>query len=253
MPSGNTEIHGILIKTTLLDFPGRVACTFFLPGCNLKCPYCYNRELAEGILPAQNRFSVTELYAHLQKRKDVLSGLVLTGGEALLNPHISDIISTAKSFGYKIKLDTNGTLPEKLEQLVSNKNTKPDFIAMDIKTSPQKYEEKLTFPQKNSSNKKNEIEKSTITEKILRSIKIISEYPPESREFRTVLVPKLIQKEDIEEISKIIPQDSSWQFAQFINENCLDPEFQKIPPFSQIQAEEFIKIAQRKIPNANLR
>lgn len=253
MPSKSTEIHGILIKTTLLDFPGLVACTFFLPGCNLKCPYCYNRELAEGILPEQNRVSTAELYAHLQKRKNVLSGLVITGGEALLNPYIGNIISTAKSFGYKIKLDTNGTLPEKLEQLVSNKNTKPDFIAMDIKTSPHKYEEKLIPKIQRADSKKNEFNNSSITEKICRSIKIISEYPPENREFRTVLVPTLIEKKDIEEISKILPQNSSWQFAQFINENCLNPEFQNIPPFTQTQVEEFVKIAQKRISNAKLR
>jgi len=81
MFSQNDEPQGILIKTTLVDFPGRVACTFFLPGCNLKCPYCYNHELAKGIIPPQDRVSLSELYAHLQKRKNVLSGFVLTGGE----------------------------------------------------------------------------------------------------------------------------------------------------------------------------
>ncbi len=246
MSSKNDEPQGILIKTTLVDFPGRVACTFFLPGCNLKCPYCYNRELAEGIIPPQNRVSLTELYAYLQKRKNVISGLVLTGGEALLNPHLKEIISTAKSFGYKIKLDTNGTLPEKLKEIISCTDTKPDFIAMDIKTSPSKYEEKLIFPPKSP-------EKTEFPEKILKSIEIISEYPSENREFRTVLVPTLIQSEDIEEISKIIPPDSTWQLAQFINENCLNSEFNKILPFTQKQAEEFVKIAQKRIKNTKLR
>ena len=246
MFSQNDEPQGILIKTTLVDFPGRVACTFFLPGCNLKCPYCYNHELAKGIIPPQDRVSLSELYAHLQKRKNVLSGFVLTGGEALLNPHLKEIISEAKSFGYKIKLDTNGTLPEKLKEIISCKDTKPDFIAMDIKTSPYEYEKKLIFPPDFSK-------KTEFPEKILKSIEIIAEYPPENREFRTVLVPTLIQKEDIEEISKIIPSDSIWQLAQFINENCLNSEFNKILPFKHKQAEEFVKIAQKRIKNAKLR
>ena len=246
MSSKIDEPQGILIKTTLVDFPGRIACTFFLPGCNLKCPYCYNRELAEGIIPPQNRVSLPELYRHLQKRKNVISGLVLTGGEALLNPHLKEIISTAKSFGYKIKLDTNGTLPEKLNEIISSPDTKPDFIAMDIKTSPNKYKEKLIFPPRLP-------EKMVFPEKILKSIEIIAEYPPENREFRTVLVPTLIQSEDIDEISKIIPPDSTWQLSQFINENCLNPEFNRILPFTQKQAEEFIKIAQKRVKNTKLR
>ena len=117
---------------------------------------------------------------------------------------------------------------------------------MDIKTSPYKYEKKLIFPPDFSK-------KTEFPEKILKSIEIIAEYPPENREFRTVLVPTLIQKEDIEEISKIIPSDSIWQLAQFINENCLNSEFNKILPFTQKQAEEFVKIAQKRIKNAKLR
>ena len=252
MPSENKKNQGILIKTTLVDFPENVACAFFLSGCNLKCPYCYNHELAQGIIPEENSVSEEELYKYLEKRKKVISGLVISGGEALLNQHLGKIITTAKSIGYKIKLDTNGTLPEKLEQLISDKSTKPDFIAMDVKTSPQKYYEKLLlWTEKDGFHKKTQ--QSVLSEKIIRSIKIVSEYPAENREFRTVLVPDLIQKEDIEEIARFLPTDSNWMFSQFLNENCLNPEFNKILPFTQEQAEEFVKIAQKRIPNAKLR
>lgn len=248
----NKEIRGVLIKTTLVDFPETVACTFFLPGCNLKCPYCYNRELAEGFISEEDSVTADELYEYLKKRKNVLSGLVISGGEALLNQHLGELISNAKSIGYKVKLDTNGTFPEKLEQLVSDINTKPDFIAMDLKTSPQKYDERLLFRTEKDDCKK-KTQNSVLPEKILRSIKIISEYPAENREFRTVLVPTLLQKEDIEEISRLLPEDANWMFSQFVNENCLNPEFNRIPPFSQEQAEEFVKTAQKRIPNAKLR
>lgn len=252
MPSENKKNQGILIKTTLVDFPENVACAFFLSGCNLKCPYCYNHELAQGIIPEENSVSEEELYKYLEKRKKVISGLVISGGEALLNQHLGKIITTAKSIGYKIKLDTNGTLPEKLEQLISDKSTKPDFIAMDVKTSPQKYYEKLLlWTEKDGFHKKTQ--QSVLSEKIIRSIKIVSEYPAENREFRTVLVTDLIQKEDIEEIARFLPTDSNWMFSQFLNENCLNPEFNKILPFTQEQAEEFVKIAQKRIPNAKLR
>ena len=99
MISKDEETRGILLKTTLIDFPGRVACAFFLPGCNLRCPYCYNRELALGILPEENSVSAAGLYEHLKKRRNLLSGLVLSGGEALLNPHLPEIIENAKSLG----------------------------------------------------------------------------------------------------------------------------------------------------------
>ncbi len=235
---------GILVKTTLIDFSGIVSCSFFLSGCNLRCPYCYNAELANGIVP-KNAVSLFELYEHLEKRKNVLGGLVLSGGEALLSPFLSDIIITAKSLGYKIKLDTNGTLPEKLFELIKNPKTKPDFIAMDIKTSPSKYQE-LFFPQKTNL-------KIDFTEKLLKSIQIISEYPPEKREFRTVLVPTLVTKSDIKEIANILPKDASWQFATFVNENCLNKRFNDILPFSEKETNELIEIAKKQILGAKLR
>lgn len=235
---------GILVKTTLIDFPGLVACSFFLSGCNLRCPYCYNAELANGIIPT-NAVSIHELFEHLEKRKNVLKGLVLTGGEALLSPFLSKIIIKAKSLNYKIKLDTNGTLPEKLLEIIKNPETKPDFIAMDIKTSPLKYQE-LVFSQK-------EKVKINFTEKLLKSIKIISEYPTEKREFRTVLVPSLVTKKDIEEISKLLPKDANWQFATFLNENCLNKKFNDILPYSEKETNELIEIAKKQILGAKLR
>lgn len=177
---------GILIKTTLADFPKTVACSFFLPGCNLRCPYCYNAELANGTIPKE-AVSIEELHRHLKKRKNVLEGIAISGGEALLNPLLNEIILYAKSLGYKIKLDTNGTLPEKLEKLIKNPLTKPDFIAMDIKTSPEKYKNLLAITG----------DKTDFPEKIINSIKLISEYNAGQREFRTVLVPGLIEMNEI--------------------------------------------------------
>lgn len=252
MISKDEETRGILLKTTLIDFPGRVACAFFLPGCNLRCPYCYNRELALGILPEENSVSTAGLYEHLKKRRNLLSGLVLSGGEALLNPHLPEIIENAKSLGYKIKLDTNGTLPENLEKIIRGKSTRPDFIAMDIKTSPSKYAEKLAFHGQKKTEAQKEAE-ADFQEKILKSVRLVSEFPPQNREFRTVLVPTLVEKKDIEEIASILPPDATWEFSQFANENCLSPEFNRIAPFSQSQAEALVEATRNKIPGASLR
>ena len=116
---------GVLVKTTCVDFPGRLAGSFFLKGCNIRCPYCYNigLVLSDSEIPAGTQTeplnSVAELFAHLEKRQGILSGLVISGGEPLLNPYTPLIIRRAKELGYKIKIDTNGTLPEKLSALIS--------------------------------------------------------------------------------------------------------------------------------------
>lgn len=233
---------GILIKTTLADFPKTVACSFFLPGCNLRCPYCYNAELANGTIPKE-AVSIEELYRHLKKRKNVLEGIAISGGEALLNPLLNEIILYAKSLGYKIKLDTNGTLPEKLEKLIKNPLTKPDFIAMDIKTSPEKYKNLLAITG----------DKTDFPKKIIKSIKIISEYNAEQREFRTVLVPGLIEMNDIEKIAELLPKDADWYLSNFLPENCLDSKYNNILPYTENKIEEFIKSAKKTVKGAKLR
>ena len=240
---------GVLVKTTCVDFPGRVAGSFFLKGCNIRCPYCYNIGLvledAENTEPLS---SVAELFSHLEKRQGILSGLVISGGEPLLNPYTPVIIKKAKELGYKIKIDTNGTLPEKLSTLVENPELRPDFIAMDIKTTPARYAtlicgEKSPF-----------FGKSDYFEKVLReSAELVATYPADSREWRTVLVPGLVTKEDITEIAKLLPEDASWQFAQFRNENCLDPSYNEIYPYTDQEATEFIDYAKTLIKGANLR
>lgn len=240
---------GILVKTTCVDFPGHLAGSFFLKGCNLRCPYCYNRELVLPSLAEDlNLTSVEELFAHLEKRQGILQGLVISGGEALLNPYTPVIIKKARELGYLIKLDTNATLPSQLESLMNNKELRPDFIALDIKTSPHRYAEELCSKDSPYFQKSSYFE-----EKIKKSIEVAAELPPEKREFRTVLVPPLIQKEDIKKIAGLLPKDASWQFAQFRNENCLDPAFNNILPYSDKEAAELVEYAKTFVKGAALR
>lgn len=237
-----TAPAGSLVKTTLVDFPGRVASAFFLPGCNLRCPYCYNKQLVEN-LRSEDFISLEKLFAHLEKRKNVISGLVVSGGEALLSTYTETIIKTAKSMGYAVKLDTNGTLPEKLYALIQNPETKPDFIAMDIKTSPEKYG--LLEPRNS--------EPENLEEKLKKSIAMIAEYPENKREFRTVMVPGLVTEEDITKIASLLPEDAKWYFAPFQNQSCLSPSYENLPPYSDTQTVALVKTAQSLIPGAKLR
>lgn len=128
------KIHG-LQKMTLLDFPGRVACTVFLGGCDLRCPFCHNSELLDGTAPAVT--DDKELLSFLAKRKGLLDGVVLTGGEPLLRPDLKDLILRIRELGYPVKLDTNGTHPDRLHELTEAGLV--DYVAMDIKNCPERY------------------------------------------------------------------------------------------------------------------
>lgn len=239
------EKIGALVKTSLVDFPGTVCAAVFLKHCNLRCPYCYNAQLVTKPQDDNGLFTITEIKNHLIKRKDVLDGLVISGGEALLNPDTKELILFAKKLNYKIKLDTNGTMPELLQQITKNPQTRPDFISMDIKTSPHKYHRLLNYS--------NIYDKTDYEQALKKSIKILKEYPSASREFRTVLVPTLVQKEDIENIAAILPKDASWQFARFSAGNCLEPLYNALPPYSESQLSELINYAKTFIQNSCLR
>lgn len=129
---------GGLQKVTLLDFPGKIACTVFLTGCNLRCPYCHNPEL---VLPQDSKkyISEGELFKFLVSRKGKLDGVCITGGEPMLYPSLPDLIRRIKEMGFLVKLDSNGTLPEMLEHLLREELL--DYVAMDIKNAPSRYAE----------------------------------------------------------------------------------------------------------------
>ena len=122
-------ILGGLQKLTLLDFPGTVACTVFTVGCNLRCPFCHNPALVFNP-PEDMRISEDEFFAFLKKRQGILDGVAITGGEPLLHADIGEFIARIKSMGFKVKLDTNGTFPDRLEKILAEGNV--DYIAMDL-------------------------------------------------------------------------------------------------------------------------
>ena len=248
MPLSLNKPAGILVKTTCVDYPGILAGSFFLKGCNLRCPYCYNTGLVLGNEENSNLSTVEELFNHLEKRQGILSGLVISGGEPLLNPYTPLIIKKAKELNYKVKLDTNGTLPFELEAILENPELKPDFIAMDIKTTPLRYAD-LICPAVSKFFGKKEYWANLL----IQSAKILSKLEADKREFRTVLVPELVTKDDIKAMVEILPKDASWQFAQFMNKNCLDPAYNEITPYTDEEIQEIITYAKSLIPGAELR
>lgn len=123
-------------KLTLLDYPDKMACTLFTGGCNLRCPFCHNSRLVINP-PKTPEYSEEEVLDYLKKRQGILDGVVITGGEPLLQPDIADFIKKVRALGYSVKLDTNGTMPDKLIELVEAGLV--DYVAMDVKSSPEGY------------------------------------------------------------------------------------------------------------------
>ncbi len=128
-------------KTTLLDYPGKLACTVFLPGCNLRCPFCHNAGLVLPEQLRQERKEITqeELLEFLSRRKGKLDGVCISGGEPTLYDDLPELIRAVRKMGFLVKLDTNGTNPQMLEALMDERLL--DYVAMDIKNSPERYRE----------------------------------------------------------------------------------------------------------------
>ena len=133
------KIHG-LQKLTLLDYPGKVACTVFTGGCNFRCPFCHNAALV--LRPTETEsIALDDFFSFLKKRHGVLDGVCITGGEPILQDGLSAFARRIKEEGFLVKLDTNGSFPEKLKELVSAKLV--DYVAMDIKNSKKRYAETI--------------------------------------------------------------------------------------------------------------
>lgn len=131
-----------LNKVTLLDYPGRVACTVFTGGCDLRCPFCHNSQLV--LHPTFSPIDEEEVFALLRRRRGIIDGVAITGGEPLLQPDIEAFISRVRELGYSVKLDTNGTHPARLAHLLEAGLV--DHVAMDIKNSPERYPETVGIP-----------------------------------------------------------------------------------------------------------
>jgi len=220
------EIGG-LQKTTLIDFPGRIAATIFLCGCNFRCPWCYSPEL---VLPEkirnQPKITERELFKFLKSRKELLEGIVICGGEPTIDKNLLDFIKKIKNLGFLIKLDTNGSNPQMLKNLIDRKMI--DYVAMDIKGPKEKYNQ-LTGVKIDIK----KIQKST---DILRDGEI-------DYEFRTTIVPSLHTKEDIIEMAEWIKGAKRYYLQNFRAEKTIDPKFEKIKPYPQ----EFLLEIQKTI------
>jgi len=204
-----------LEKASLIDYPGKVSAVVFLAGCNFRCPFCQNRDL---VLEPEKLESIPEkeILDFLKERKKWLDGVCVTGGEPLLWKDLPDFLGRIKGLGYLVKLDTNGTSPKMLRELIERGLV--DFIAMDIKGPLEKYE-KFSGAEADK-------------QKIRESIKLIINSGIE-HEFRSTVLPALHTKEDVEEMARMVKGARKFYLQQFRPKNTLDQNFLKEKPFSE--------------------
>jgi pyruvate formate lyase activating enzyme len=229
------EIKGI-IESTFLDWDGKVVTTIYLPKCNLSCPFCHNWELIEK---PENfiTVSLSNLDRHLRENKDFLDGVCITGGQPTLYHGLTWLIDHIKDLGLKIKLDTNGTAPELIKELIEN--DKIDFIAIDIKAPLNEKYDKLTGIKINLEN-------------IKKSIQLVMNSNIDY-EFRTTIVPTLLDEYDIIELAKDLSGAKKYVLQQFVPDHARLRRLRAVKPYSKVEIEHFKEIAEQNIDKVTIR
>jgi len=211
-----------LQKQTILDYPGKLACTIFTFGCNFRCGFCHNPELIKD--DGRLEIKQEEILEFLKNRKDFLDGVCITGGEPTINEDLPDFISKVKELGFLVKLDTNGTNPEMLKELIDKRLI--DYVAMDIKAPIEFYDNVV-----NAKVNKEDIQKS------IDLIRKMKDY-----EFRTTVVPGLFNEKYAKMIGEWLKGSKRFYIQQFRTIKTLDKEFLSKKPFSKEDLINFCNI-----------
>ncbi len=221
-------------KVSLIDYPGQISAVVFTQGCNFRCPFCHNPELVD---PARFGPSLdeAEICGFLERRRGKLDGVSITGGEPTLQPDLAAFAGRLKEMGYLVKIDTNGSRPEVLKDLIGRKCL--DFIAMDVKGPLKKYD--LLTGAVNSG--------GTMPESIAAVMASGLPY-----EFRTTVVPSLLVERDFREIGKLVENAASFVLQRYARTKQLDPAF---PPagFEPPSLEKCAEILKRHVSRVRIR
>lgn len=221
-----------LQKLTLLDYPGKMACTVFTHGCNFRCGFCHNALLVTE--DNSDIISEDEFFAFLKKRQGILEGVCISGGEPTLQADLREFITKVKSLGYAVKLDTNGTNPRLLKSLIEDNLL--DYVAMDIKHSPDKYDSICSC----------QVDMDTIRE----SVSIIMDSGID-HEFRTTTVREYHTAEDFDAIAQWIKGDSKYFLQHFEDSGNLIGD--NLSAFTKEEMTAFADRIREKVPNIALR
>ena len=215
---------GGLQKFSLIDYPDKICAIVFTQGCNFRCPYCHNPELVEPKLFSQP-IPEDEIFSFLKKRKGKLEAVTITGGEPCLQSDLPVFLQKIKEMGYLLKLDTNGSFPERLNEIIDQNLI--DYLAIDVKGPLEKYEKIVGVP--------------FATAKIVQSIKIALSSKINC-EFRTTVVKSLLNKDDLKKIGKLIKGARLYVLQKFVPSKLLEPKFLNEGNYSAEEFEEFRKM-----------
>jgi len=210
---------GGLHKLSLIDYPGKLSAVIFTRGCNFRCPYCHNPELIES--NGGDIIEEDKILSFLDERKGKLDGVVVTGGEPTLQSEIVEFLERIKRLGFFVKLDTNGSYPERIKEIIDRKLL--DYIAMDIKAPLYKYN-RTTLT-------------SIDTERIVESIHLIMNSGIDY-EFRTTVVRSLLSRDDFPKIGEMIKSAKLFVLQEFRPTKTLDPDFLKETSYTKRELEE---------------
>ncbi len=225
---GAISIKGFL-PSGMLDWPGRIASTIFTAKCNFRCPFCHNTELVENYGEYPD-IDVDALLDYLADRKMWVEAVVITGGEPTVWPGLDDFLEKLKNIGLDVKLDTNGTRPARIERLISRGLV--DFVAMDIKTSFEKYPEAVRAP--------------VAVDDIKKSVQLIVDSGVE-HEFRMTVVPSIHNAKIVADASRELAELGAKKLViqQFQNKTTLDKSFQNLSPFSKAELDSIVAKASK--------
>ena len=226
------KIYG-LQKMTLLDFPGHVACTVFLGGCDFRCPYCHNYELADGTAPSL--MDDDGLLRFLEKRRGLLDGVAFTGGEPCLHRSLPDLLSRVRGLGFLTKLDTNGMHPELLSRILQDRLA--DYVAMDIKNSPEKYAQTAAVS-------------GPCPPQIHESIRLLLSGDTDY-EFRTTVVEEFHTASDFEAIGAWIRGARRYFLQPFTDRDTVPFGGLHAPSAESLQ--EYVRIMRQYVPESSVR
>lgn len=220
-------------KLTLLDYPGKTACTVFTGGCNYRCPFCHNAGLVTKL--DTEIISEGEVLSHLKKRQGILDGVAISGGEPLLQGDIEEFLQKIKELGYSIKLDTNGSFPDKLKSIIDKGLC--DYVAMDIKNSKERYNETIGIDNFDISLMEKSVE-------ILRNSDV-------DFEFRTTVTKNFHTMEDIEKIGEWIKGTEKYYLQNFVDSgNLIDSNVEGV---SKEEMQLMLERIKKYVPMAEIR
>jgi pyruvate formate lyase activating enzyme len=214
---------GGLQRFSLIDYPDKICAIIFTQGCNFRCPYCHNPELADPDL-YESCIPEEEVFGFLEKRKGKLDAVTVTGGEPTIQPDIARFLEKIKAMGYLVKIDSNGSRPEIIKTLIDKKLV--NYIAMDIKAPLEKYRD-IT---------RSEIDPSRISESIALIMAHAKDY-----EFRTTVVKSLLSEDDIEETVKLAKGAKKYVLQRFVPSKTLERDFLDEETYSKKELDKIIK------------